>query len=52
MAHDSSRSAGVAILFPPNIDYTVNETIADKNGRYLILNADVNPLSTSQLIST
>jgi len=36
-SHGSRHSRGVMILFNPKLDFQVDNTIADKNGRYLML---------------
>jgi len=41
MAHGSSKSKGVAILFPANFPYTLLEKTLDDNGRYIILKISV-----------
>jgi exonuclease III len=38
MSHGSSHSKGVAILIPNNLDYQVNDTELDSEGRYILLN--------------
>jgi len=36
-SHGSSRSKGVAILIPKNMDYKINDTRKDPEGRYIIV---------------
>ena len=37
MAHGSSKSKGVAILIPKNLEHIIVEQLIDKDGRYIIL---------------
>ena len=39
-AHGSSKSRGVAILIPSNIDYKINSLKCDVDGRYIIIDID------------
>ena len=41
-SHGTGKSKGVAILFPSNLDIVVNEKITDKDGRFILLDLDVN----------
>ena len=41
-SHGTSRSKGVAILFSKGIDFIVNDQISDSNGRFLLLDVDMN----------
>jgi exonuclease III len=38
MSHGTNHSKGVAILIPQNIEYEIQNTDIDPNGRYIILN--------------
>ena len=35
-SHGTTHSKGVMVLFKPNLNVTINETLADKNGRYIL----------------
>ena len=41
-AHGSKHSKGVMILFKPSLSVDVLKTTADKNGRYLVANVNIN----------
>ena len=41
-AHGNSSSRGVAILLPSMIDYKINSTECDPDGRYIVLNITIN----------
>ena len=38
ISHGTSKSAGVVLLIKNNLDYSDNQVISDKNGRYITLN--------------
>ena len=40
-SHGTSNSRGVAILFPNNIEYTIKKTISDTEGRFLIVEVEI-----------
>ena len=40
-SHGLSTARGVAIMLPNNIDYTVNDTVRDGDGRFLLLDCNV-----------
>lgn len=35
-SHGTTHSKGVMVLFKPNLNVTINKTLADKNGRYIL----------------
>ncbi len=35
-SYRNSNGKGVAILFPPNLDYKILEKYSDENGRFLL----------------
>ena len=39
-SHGSTKSKGVAVLFPAGMGYKVNNVLRDDNGRYIILDID------------
>ena len=41
-SHGKSNSRGVAILIAPEIDLKINSVIHDEDGRFLILECDIN----------
>ena len=41
-AHGSKHSKGVMISFKPSLSVDVLKTTADKNGRYLVANVNIN----------
>ena len=41
MSHGNSKSRGTAILFGKNLDYSMQEQILDKNGRFVIVLATI-----------
>ena len=40
-SHGSSHSKGVMILSNPKLDFQLESTVADKHGRYLMLNVTI-----------
>ena len=40
-SHGTTHSKGVMILFKPSLDFETESIFADKNGRYLLLKANV-----------
>ena len=40
-SHGTNHSKGVAILFNPKLDVHIESSAADKNGRYLLLEASI-----------
>ena len=48
-SHGTTHSKGVMILFKPSLDFEIESILADKNGRYLLLKA--NMLESSFLFS-
>ena len=38
-SHGSTHSRGVMIMFKPRLDVTIEKQIADKNGRYILVEA-------------
>jgi exonuclease III len=40
-ANGTSKSRGVAILLPKNLEYKIHEEILDKNGRYIALRIEI-----------
>ena len=41
-SHGETNSKGVAILFSKNIDITINDTVIDPHGRYVMVNCEIN----------
>ena len=42
MSHGTNHSKGVAILIPEYIDFKVDTTVIDPNGRYIYIGGNVN----------
>ena len=40
-SHGTTHSEGVIVLFEPNLNVTINKTLADKNGRYILAETSV-----------
>ena len=40
-SHGTTHSKGVMVLFKPNLNVTINKTLADKNGRYVLAETSI-----------
>ena len=40
-SHSTTHSKGVMVLFEPNLNVTINKTLADKNGRYILAETSI-----------
>ena len=40
-SHGTTHSKGVMVLFKPNLNVTINKTLADKNGRYILAETSI-----------
>ena len=40
-SHGTTHREGVMVLFEPNLNVTINKTLADKNGRYILAETSV-----------
>ena len=40
-SHGTTHSKGVMVLFEPNLNVTINKTLADKNGRYILAETSI-----------
>ena len=49
-SHGSTHSRGVMILFKPRLDVTIEKSIYDKNGRYILAEAFVDAYSPNDQI--
>ena len=45
-SHGTTHSKGVMVLFKPNLNVTINKTLADKNGRYVLAETSIDETNT------
>ena len=43
--HGQTNSKGVAIMLPSNLSYNINETVKDKDGRFIMLDIDIDDIN-------